>query len=90
MTSLKGELEWMGSNPCCTSRGILRCKFREQGPLLICYLAVLEKCSLFYTPEDAWTRNTYLLCATLHVLNVVTEALHMKSMQTKKKPDLIS
>lgn len=53
-------------------------------------VAVLEKHSLLFTPEDAWTRNARLLGAMLHVLNVVIEAPHMKSMRTKKKPDLTS
>lgn len=53
-------------------------------------VAVLEQRSLLCTPEDAWTRNAHLLGAMLHVLNVVIEAPHMKSMRTKKKPDLTS
>lgn len=87
---LKESLNEWCCNPCCTSRGVLRCKSREWGLLLLYDVAVLEKHSLLFTPEDAWTRNARLLGAMLHVLNVVIEAPHMKSMRTKKKPDLTS
>lgn len=56
-----------------------------------CYMMLLFWSSvLSFAPLKMHGPEMPILGAMLHVLNVVIEAPHMKSMRTKKKPDLTS